>query len=434
MIERRHVTILLTAALVFTLVSTTSFVGSSQQTTIEFNIQEEINNAHQGDIIIVPNGTYPGGIDFLGKAITVKSQYGPKYCIIDGDEVLSGVRFNTSEGRRSILQGFTITHCIAMNSHGGGIYCGENTAPTIINCIITGNTARSDSYDVEAAGGGVLCYRFSKPIFIECRISDNQVISAYNGYTEGAGVCAFYASPTFLRCWITNNSVHANGWGGGMGGGIAGFYGGRITLKSCMILNNQVTGAGDAYHMGGGICLRYGTQATIEGCTFSENKVTITGCPYQSMGGALYAGEGGGALIRNTILWNDLWGDSSQEIFISDPYTNSHVNIDFSDIQGGEEGIVILNATYHDDILVYGAMNMDTDPVFRNPVRNDFHLTLSSPCVDAGEQFTWQAVDPSMSSMGKDIDGDPRIIDIPWIRYPGRGPLDIGADEVMIVD
>jgi hypothetical protein len=197
-----------------------------------------------------------------------------------------------------------------------------------------------------------------------------------------------------------------------------------------MIANNQVSGMGDAYHMGGGLCIRYGTITRIQGCTFSGNKVVITGCPYQSFGGALYVGEGGEAWIRNTILWNDLWGDSSQEIFISDPYTNTHVNIDFCDIQDGQDGIVILNATYHDDILVYGTMNLESDPLFRNPLINDFHLLISSPCVDAGEPLTWQAVSPT-NSMGKDIDGNPRVIDIPWIRYPGRGPLDIGADEVL---
>ncbi|MFH1101283.1 MAG: right-handed parallel beta-helix repeat-containing protein [Methanobacteriota archaeon] len=425
----RYFTILVCTVSFF---STIGYGGLSQNVENEFNIQEAINNAHQGDIIIVPNGTYPGGIDFLGKAITLKSQYGPKYCIIDGNEIQSGVRFNNSEGPRSVLQGFTITRCQAVNSKECGIYLGQYAAPTIRNCIVTGNTARSDSLEFEAAGAGVFCDRFSSPTLVECTISHNTLISAYNGYTEGAGLCSFYASPTLMRCWVVDNTVYAMGYGGGMGGGISGFYGGQITLQSCMIVNNTVTGVGSAYHMGGGLCVRYGTLALIQGCTFSGNHVVISGCPYQSFGGALYVGEGGDAWIRNTILWNNLWGDESQEIFISDPYTSTHVNINFSVIEGGEEGIIILNATYHEDILVYGTMNLVSDPLFRDPVRHDFHLTLNSPCVDAGEPFTWQAVSPTIYSAGKDIDGNPRFIDIPWIRYPGRGPLDIGADEVLL--
>ncbi len=50
-------------------------------------IQAGIDAAMDGDIVLVADGTWTGvgnrDIDFLGKAITVRSENGPDSCIID---------------------------------------------------------------------------------------------------------------------------------------------------------------------------------------------------------------------------------------------------------------------------------------------------------------------------------------------------------------
>jgi len=112
------------------------------------NIQAAIND-EDGDIVIVRDGTYTGegnrDIDFLGKAIIVRSENGPENCIIDcqasyGDPH-RGFYFHSGENRNSIVQGFTITNgfdggwdCSGLCS-GGGILC-LGASPTIINNII----------------------------------------------------------------------------------------------------------------------------------------------------------------------------------------------------------------------------------------------------------------------------------------------------------
>ena len=101
---------------------TVNWDGSGDYTTI----QAAINDANDGNSVIVADGTYTGDgnrdINFLGKAIAVKSANGPENCIIDcqGDpcEPHRGFYFHSDEGNDSIVSGFTIANgftdeCIA---------------------------------------------------------------------------------------------------------------------------------------------------------------------------------------------------------------------------------------------------------------------------------------------------------------------------------
>ena len=81
-------------------------------------IQAAIDDADDGDTVLVADGTYTGNgnrdIDFHGKGITVKSQNGPENCIIDCNGTESdghrGVYFHSEEDCDSALIGFTISN------------------------------------------------------------------------------------------------------------------------------------------------------------------------------------------------------------------------------------------------------------------------------------------------------------------------------------
>jgi hypothetical protein len=117
-------------------------------------IQAAIDASVDGDVVIVADGLYTGtgnrDIDFLGKALTVRSENGPVNCIIDCQASWTaphrGFRFHTFETTASVLDGFTIQNGYApvemtCNTTGGGILCRDNANPTIRNCIVRWCTA-----------------------------------------------------------------------------------------------------------------------------------------------------------------------------------------------------------------------------------------------------------------------------------------------------
>ena len=423
-------------------------LNSAKRYTKDFDIQGAIDNSSNGDIIIVPDGTYPGEIDFKGMAITVMSENGPANCIIDGDDTTFGVKFENNENSDSILHGFTITNCRTESICGAGIFCDHNTSPTIDNCIISENTAtdayygqmfggggvycgwysspsfndciisnnlaESTEYGETAGGGGVLCGRFCTPTFTSCEIINNLALGGYNGFAYGGGVCGPYASPEFLSCLIANNSADISGGidAHACGGGLVFKFGATPVFKSCMIIDNV------AQASGGGLYIRYSAHAIIDGCTFSGNKAFGGG--EFGLGGAISCMSSASAYIRSSIFWDDY----PKEIYICGEYGEDVLmDINYSDIQGGEDEIVI--SAWYPNILKYGKMNLVSDPCFINSENGDYHLQLISPCVDAGEPNL------TMRDWAFDFDMEPREYDIPWIIFPLRGPMDIGADEII---
>lgn len=107
-------------------------------------IQAAINAANDTDEIVVAPGVYNEVIDFLGKAVTLRSSGGAGVTTIDGGGAGSVVTCAGGEGPDTILEGFTITGGTGTDlgaglAVGGGMFI-QAANPTVIDCAFIGNT------------------------------------------------------------------------------------------------------------------------------------------------------------------------------------------------------------------------------------------------------------------------------------------------------
>ena len=159
-------------------------------------IQNAIGAASTGDVILVSAGTYFEHINFMGKAITVRSAAGPIQTILDGSHTDTVVSFLGPEGRQSVLSGFTIQNGNA--TFGGGI------GMTFASPTITGNIFRYNGF--AANSGAAIDGNSSSPLIegnIFCR-------NACDTQRE-AGVISFvnFSSPGIFNNIFINNPCRA---------------------------------------------------------------------------------------------------------------------------------------------------------------------------------------------------------------------------------
>ncbi len=178
-------------------------VYNNTQGTSYFRIQAAIDDAATGDVIEASRGTYSEYIDFLGKAVTVKSTEpinweGITSTIIDAynyrDLFIDAVAFAANEDTDSVLRGFTITS----RAYGYGIYC-EGSSPTISRCLIT-NSGTS------TGRAGMYCYDYASPRVTNC-------VLAENGSAGGGGMHnRMNSNPIVTHCTFWYNGRYANSY------------------------------------------------------------------------------------------------------------------------------------------------------------------------------------------------------------------------------
>ncbi|MCH2153220.1 MAG: hypothetical protein MK089_07765 [Phycisphaerales bacterium] len=101
-------------------------------------IQDALDNAINGDIILVSPGTYYERLQFNGANCTLKSTDGPETTIIDAQQYNIAVRLLS--GGSEIFDGFTVMN--GFDALGSGLMTNGN--PLIKNCIFRDNASTGD--------------------------------------------------------------------------------------------------------------------------------------------------------------------------------------------------------------------------------------------------------------------------------------------------
>jgi predicted outer membrane repeat protein len=411
------------------------------------SIRAAINEADDGDVVIVAEGRYFGNINFNGKNITLRStepndQNVVAATIIDGRQAASVVIFERYEYTNCVLDGFTITNGRA--KYGGGVRC-FNGSPTLKNCVFVDNFA-------EDHGGGMFNYN-SSPTLTNCTFTKNSA----HGTSGGGGAIQNVSSNVMLtNCTFNENQVNEYG---------AAMYNDRstLTLSNCIFSGHSGYGGAISNHSSdliltdcifttnstltkGGAMINYTSSLTLTNCTFVGNSA--------KWGGAIHNHEGtlnitnstfcanratsrGGAInnyyhtnlkLINCILWANSANEGPQialEKF-------STISASYCDIQGGPTALYT-----SESFLQWGDGNIDTGPMFvRDPDPGldgnwdgvdddlgDFHLACGSPCLDAGTNTT----EPPLPLT--DLDGKPRIIN----AIVDMGPFE-GHNQAFVID
>jgi len=409
----------------------------------------------QGDSIQVKQGTYNGNYVYASTesfGVTIEGGYSNALCTLRDVDPANTVLDAGGSGpvlvfsAPDVLADFAVDGLTLqngnVNSHGGGLYAVTDGTVTLTNNIISDNIASN-------YGGGI----FFRSYYTGTVTLTNNIISNNSAANEYGGGGYFYSKHGTVT--LTNNTIN-NNYAYSGGGYIINSKHGTVTLTNNIISNNSAaSGSG-----GGGYFSEDGT-VTLTNNIISDNIASNGGGVYfypssgtvtltnntinnniASNGGGGYFNSkhgtvtltnntinnnianfgGGGAYILlfyddaitniyNNIVWNNGAGEGGDLYIENDGDTNyfpSTVNIYNNDFDQSADGIYIQIPFPMDP------SNLDDeDPIFVDPVNDDYHLTAGSPCKDTGDNTA-----PELPE--KDMDGQPRIMD---------GVVDMGAYE-----
>lgn len=348
-------------------------------------IQEAIDEADEGDFILVQEGNYRENLECEDTGLTISSRF---FTTGDPDFLVSTVIEGNNLGRVLNVQnigtllrvsGFTISGGLsegdgggirALNSSvilehlfitrnqaadGGGIHLGESSG--IINEVhVENNTAQT--------AGGISWVDPREGDDLEYVIK-NIIVSGNTSEENCGGISLVGVNVNFANIQITSNVTM-------QGGGALNISDCDPVIRNTLIALNESSG-------NSGIVLQESNPTFVN--------LTIASNSSNDEEAGVFNATASEADFSNSIFWGN-------EPPIIAGVEESSLAIDYSLIQGGEENI---EGFFN---LNFGENNLDENPNFFNPGGGDFHLIIGSPCIDAGDPDSPRDPDGTISEIG----------------------------------
>jgi hypothetical protein len=269
---------------------------------------------------------------------------------------------------------------------GGGIYFNDNDNIEINDLVFSNNETNNQGGGIYISGSGCLAKK----------------LNITNNYAkDGAGMCLSGSNLLLENSLISENKASLSNTSPGKGGGIYSMSSDLTVSKSIISKNSAFYGGGflDGNSMlrvsdvvitenvGEGLYLN-ATKAFLDHIEISSNhgdgiyctnssplltNMTIVNNYHQYTGRGLYAMRGSHPIIKNSIFWNN----QTPQIFLWDEYGQNSVDISYSVVQEGRNGIV-------GAVVQWAESNVVNDPLLLTEEENINHLHSNSPCIDAG--------------------------------------------------
>lgn len=293
----------------------------------------------------------------------------------------------------------TATNCEFIENttsgYGGGISAVSKELAgslTLTNCIFQRNTA-------QGCGGGLASsYNMTAT---NCTFTENEAAAG-----AGGGMWITKSSLSLTNSTFNNNAAVE---GGGLF--LTAFEGSTREISNSFFFKNTA-------ERGGGVFVYYAFHSVFTNNTFVANSAN-------DHGGAI-SQHAATTTMTNNIFWSNT-APRGPEIDLTLGSSETAVDISYSDVKGGQSSVYIGPESNFN----WGLGMIDADPLFLDPLNDDYHLTYASPCIESGGNYA-----PFLPDL--DFEGDPRI-------FPGNGKgysvgshsleanVDMGADEYCLL-
>jgi hypothetical protein len=252
-----------------------------------------------------------------------------------------------------------------------------------------------------AAGGLSIQQTHTRKSLVDVMINRSEIGHNTARQVGGFRIIRCPSTVTLSNSLITKN--RSENWTGG--GSIAAESEGRV--YNCVFYDNHAALVSTAASSGG-FGVSNSANVDLFNCTFVGNSAGV--------GGGVMVRRGGTAIVTNSVFW----GNQPQQLGLSAVYDSlpCSVILNYNDIQFGPDSIRVTDTVSR---VTFGVGNVDTNPLFMDPIQADFRLLEISPLIGAGIgeieiEGTWYYCPDH------DMDGNPR-------PQPGGSRPDMGAYE-----